>query len=232
MWIYKRGITLILTLLGCSLIAYAQKQCPEVIADSRTDSTWTAATPDTPPTPAEERGVRKLSVRTNAFAWAAAISNIAAEVDVCKHWSFCLPVYYSAWDYFSSTLKFRTLALQPEVRYWFADRNDGWFAGAHFGLAWYNIATNGTYRTQDHNGTSPAPGGGLAVGYRMPISRNKRWRMEFSIGAGAYRLHHDKFRNYRDGLLVYSEKKTYIGIDQASLSFAYAFDLKRKGGER
>lgn len=193
---------------------------------------------DTVPNPApviEEWG-RKLYVKTNALGLGLAIVNAAVEIDICKHWSFNLPVYYSAWDYFSETVKFRTFAVQPEVRYWFSSKknncNDGWFAGAHFGLAYYNIATDGEYRTQDHDGTSPALGGGLAVGYRLPISKNNRWKMELSIGAGAYKLHHDKFRNYHNGLLVYTEKKTYIGIDQASVSFSYTFDLKRKGGAR
>lgn len=186
-------------------------------------------------TPIAEQWHRTLSVKTNALGLGLAIANAAVEIDICKHWSFNLPVYYSAWDYFSKTIKFRTLAVQPEIRYWFSEknlRNDGWYLGAHFGLAYYNIATDGEYRTQDHDGTSPALGGGLAVGYRMPISKNNRWKMEFSIGAGAYKLHHDKFRNYHNGLLVNTEKKTYIGIDQASVSFSYTFDLKRKGGAR
>ncbi len=182
-----------------------------------------------------EQWHRTLSVKTNALGLGLAIANAAVEIDLCKHWSFNLPVYYSAWDYFSETVKFRTLAVQPEIRYWFSEKdisNDGWYLGAHFGLAYYNIATDGEYRTQDHNGTSPALGGGLAVGYRLPISKNNRWKMEFSIGAGAYKLHHDKFRNYHNGLLVSTEKKAYIGIDQASVSFSYTFDLKRKGGAR
>lgn len=187
------------------------------------------------PAPIVEEWERKLYVKTNALGWALAITNAAVEIDLCKHWSFNLPVYYSAWDYFSETIKFRTLAVQPEIRYWFSEKNlcnDGWYLGAHFGLAYYNIATDGEYRTQDHDGTSPALGGGLAVGYRMPISKDNRWKMEFSIGAGAYSLHYDKFRNYKNGLLVDTEKKTYIGIDQASVSFSYTFDLKRKGGTR
>lgn len=185
--------------------------------------------------PIAEQWHRTLSVKTNTLGWALAITNAGVEIDLCKHWSFNLPVYYSAWDYFSETIKFRTLAIQPEIRYWFTEKNlcnDGWYLGAHFGLAYYNIATDGEYRTQDHDGTSPALGGGLAVGYRMPISKNNRWKMEFSIGAGAYKLHHDKFRNYQNGLLVSTEKKTYFGIDQASVSFSYTFDLKRKGGAR
>ncbi len=178
---------------------------------------------------------RKLYIKTNTLGLGLAITNAAIEIDLCKHWSFNLPIYYSAWDYSTSYIKFRTFAIQPEIRYWFSEKNlcnDGLYLGAHFGLAYYNIATNGEYRTQDHNGKSPAFGGGLAVGYRMPISKNKRWKLEFSVGAGAYKLHHDKFHNNPNGLLVYTENKNYIGIDQASVSFSYTFDMKRKGGTR
>ena len=184
------------------------------------------------PTPAVKELGRKLYVKTNALGLGLAIANTAVEIDLCRHWSFNLPVYYSAWNYFKSTVKFRTAMIQPEIRYWFRDDNDGWYAGGHIGIGHYNVATNGEYRTQDHEGKSPALGGGLAVGYRLPISGNKRWKMEFSIGAGAYKLHHDKFRNYHNGLLVYTEKKTYVGIDQAAVSFSYTFDLKKKGGAR
>ena len=184
------------------------------------------------PTPAVKEWGRKLYVKTNALGLGLAIANTAVEIDLCRHWSFNLPVYYSAWNYFKSTVKFRTAMIQPEIRYWFRDDNDGWYAGGHIGIGHYNVATNGEYRTQDHEGKSPALGGGLGVGYRLPISGNKRWKMEFSIGAGAYKLHHDKFRNYHNGLLVYTEKKTYVGIDQAAVSFSYTFDLKKKGGAR
>ena len=85
-----------------------------------------------------------------------AIANVAAEVDLAKHWSFTLPVYYSTWDYFKSTIKFRTFAVQPEFRNWLSEENDGFFAGAHFGLAYYNFAFDGDYRYQDHNRETPA----------------------------------------------------------------------------
>lgn len=185
--------------------------------------------------PEAEEWTRRLHLKTNALGWGLAIANVAVEVDLAKHWSFTLPVYYSAWDYFKSTVKFRTFAIQPEFRYWFSERNDGFFAGAHFGLAYYNLATNGDYRYQDHLRRTPAPGGGVSVGYRLPISRNNRWRVEFSLGAGVYSLHYDKFHNTprtKDGLLVESVKKTYRGIDQAAVSFSYSFDLKKKGGRQ
>ena len=185
--------------------------------------------------PEVEGWSRKLHLKTNAIGLGMAIANVAAEIDLAKHWSFTLPVYYSAWDYFKTTIKFRTFSVQPEFRYWLSENNDGFFAGAHFGLAYYNFAFDGDYRYQDHNREIPSIGGGVSVGYRLPISKNNRWRVEFSLGAGVYSRHYDKFHNTprtKDGLMIESIKKTYWGIDQASVSFSYSFDLKKKGGKR
>ena len=176
----------------------------------------------------------KLYIKTNAIALGMAIANIAGEVDLAKHWSFTLPIYYSAWDYFKATVKFRTFAVQPEFRYWPSAKNNGFFTGAHFGLAYYNFAFNGAYRYQDHNRNTPSIGGGISVGYRLPISKSSPWQVEFSVGAGAYSRHYDKFHNTprtKDGLIIEDIKKAYWGIDQASISFAYMFDLNKKGGK-
>ena len=86
----------------------------------------------------------------------------------------------------------------------------------------------------DHNRETPAIGGGVSIGYRLPISKNNRWRVEFSLGAGVYSRHYDKFHNTlrtKDGLMIESIKKTYWGIDQAAVSFSYSFDLKKKGSD-
>lgn len=183
-----------------------------------------------------EGWTRQLHVKTNAIGLAMGIANVAVEADLAPHWSFTLPVYFSAWDYFKTTIKFRTLAVQPEFRYWFKPENEGWFVGAHFGLAYFNVALDGDYRYQDHRRETPALGGGAAVGYRTHLSKNKRWKLEFALGGGAYTVDYDKFHNTpvtEDGLMVASSvKKTYWGIDQAAVSIAYAFHLKKKGGKR
>lgn len=182
-----------------------------------------------------EEWYRKLHLKTNALGLGLAIANVAVEVDLTKHWSFTLPIYYSAWDYFKTTIKFRTFAIQPELRYWWSEANEGFFAGAHFGLAYYNFAMDGEYRYQDHYRRTPAIGGGMSVGYRLPISKNNRWWVEFTLGAGVYPLHYDKFYNTprtKDGALIESIKKVYWGIDQAAVSFSYSFDLKKRGGKR
>ena len=208
----------------------------EVKQDAKIELPEPVAVPTPEPEPVivpePEGWTRQLHIKTNILGLAMAIANLAVEVDVCKHLSFTLPVYYSAWDYFKPTLKFRTFTVQPELRYWFRPENEGWFLGAHFGYGYYNFALDGDYRTQDHNRETPSMGGGISVGYRTHLSKNKRWKMEFTLGGGVYDSHYDKFRNEENGLLVSTEKKTWYGVDQAAISFIYTFNLKKKGDNR
>lgn len=180
--------------------------------------------PEPVPVVAAPEDPRHWYLKSNAIGWGMLIANVAAEVDLADHWSFALPVYYSAMNYFTSTVKFRTLCFQPEVRYWFSDENNGWFGGAHFGLAWFNYAKGGDWRYQDHHKNTPMLGGGLSGGYRKAISRDGRWLLEFSLGYGAYRLHYDIFHNEPNGRLVDTQKRTFYGIDHAAVTIAYRFD--------
>lgn len=185
----------------------------------------------------------RLYLKTNLIGLAALSANLAVEADLAPHWSFTLPVYYNALDYFKSTIKFRNFTVQPEFRYWPNAKgyNHGFFIGAHFGLMYYNFAIDGKYRYQDRRGRTPALGGGLAIGYRKPISQNKRWHIEFTAGTGCYKLDYDVFENtpnYKDGQWVRRNKKTWFGLDQAAITISYNFPLSRykrtylKGGER
>lgn len=182
----------------------------------------------------EEPWSRKLWVKTNAVGWGLAMINAAAELDFAPNWSVTLPVYYSGFNYFSCTRKFRTITVLPEARYWFRPDNNGFFVGAHFGFSFYNYANNGDYRYQDHGARRPAYGGGLSAGYRFNFTRNPRWKIEISLGAGVYGLYYDRFRNVHGtdyGLLVDTRHRTLFCLDTASLSFCYSFDLsKKKGG--
>lgn len=184
--------------------------------------------PTEPQKPAQEDWTRHIHVKTNAVGWALSSANAAVEIDLAKHWSFALPIYYSGVDYFKANLKFRIFAIQPEFRYWFKPDNKGWFVGGHFGMAYYNFAVQGKWRIQDRNGNTPALGGGISAGYRMPISRNGRWNVEFSLGAGVYNADYDKFYNKHNGKLGENIHKTFVGIDNVGVSFTYMFDLKKR----
>lgn len=184
--------------------------------------------PDTPPAGLfdKDEWVRQLRVGTNAVGLGLLLGNLSAEVDMTRNLSFHLPVYYSALNYFTSTIKFRALGFQPELR-WNFTRPAGLFVGAHFGLAYFNLATDGNWRIQTHNGNEPLIGGGVSLGYRLPLSKDKRWNLDFVLGAGAYRFHYDKFYNEPNGALAGSVSKTYWGLDNAGLNFSYSFDLRR-----
>ena len=103
-------------------------------------------------------------------------------------------------------------------------------------MAYYNLAFNRTFRYQDRDGHTPALGGGIALGWRFRLNSDPNLTMEASIGAGAYRMHYDVFYNRPGGLLYDTRKRTYIGLDQASLSLTYRFGIckrsETKGGER
>ena len=185
-----------------------------------------AKTPEVEPEP--QRSTFALSVKSNSLGWALAMANGAVEVDFARHWSLSVPVYYSAINYFISTIKFRVFATQPEFRYWLREDNSGFFAGAHFGVASYNIAVNGNKRYQDHNGTSPALGGGISVGYRMPLTENQKWNVEFVVGVGGYKAHYDTFHNVENGRLIGSNTKTYWGVDNVGVNVSYRFDFKKR----
>ena len=181
---------------------------------------------------------RQITLKTNMLGWALLGENIAVEIDLCPHLALAVPFYYSGGlDYFRETLKFRGIVLQPELRWypWLSKekKNDGFFIGAHFGLGWYNFALDGDYRIQDHKGNTPSYGGGLALGYALQFRKNPRWGMEFGVGGGVYKSTYDMFFNEANGP-YYDQaiEKIWYGIDNASISFTYKFDLKQKGGKK
>ena len=158
-------------------------------------------------------------IKTNLVGWGLAVVNAGIEFNMARHFSFALPLYYSGWNYFKPTMKFRLFAAMPEFRYWSSKKNEGFFVGLHGGVALYNIATGGEFRYQNKPGT-PALGGGISLGYRLPISRNHRWHLEFGIGAGAYSNNTEKIENRPDGILIDRTNKVYFGPDNASIAFS------------
>ena len=192
------------------------------------------------PEPVQEdpEWTRQITLKTNLLGWGLAMENIAVEVDLCPHLALAVPFYYSGGlDYFKETLKFRGIVLQPEVRWypWLSkeQKNDGFFVGAHFGLGWYNYALDGDWRIQDHDGDTPSYGGGLAIGYAVQFKKNPRWGMEFGVGGGVYKSTYDIFFNEANGPYYDQAIETlWYGVDNASISFTYKFDLKRKGGKK
>ena len=172
-----------------------------------------------------------MYVKTNVAGLGLLMANLALEFDLGNYLSLNIPVYYSAVNYFVPTVKFRTLAAQPELRVWPLRNKDGVFFGVHAGFAYYNFAWGGKWRYQDHDGSSPTLGGGFTLGYRLPISKNKNWKLELGVGAGVYPVYYDMFYNVRsvqDGQLYDTRKRSYIGLDNVQISISYRIPMKKE----
>lgn len=134
----------------------------------------------------KENDVRHIHIKTNVVGWGLLVANLAGEIDLDRHWSFALPLYYSGIDYFSSRTKFRTFTVQPEIRYWFDANHSGWFVGAHLGLSCFNIAWGGEYRYQGYDRNTPALGGEWAADTVCPLLKtvvggwNFHWEVAFT----------------------------------------------------
>lgn len=175
---------------------------------------------------AKRKRERMSYLKTNLTAWGLLVANIAFEYNLSQHCSLSLPLSFSAWDYFVSTRKFRTLAFYPELRFW-PSGNEGLFFGLHAGIAYYNYAFGGKYRIQDHNTNTPALGGGVDAGYRLALDKKLKWLMEFSLGAGGYHLDYNRLYNRPNGFLIDRKRKTWWGIDQINISLVHQIDWNK-----
>ena len=97
-----------------------------------------------------------------------------------------------------------------EGRYYFVGQ--GQFIGPYVsGYVHTNIYGIGLSKTKGWEGEGL--GAGAIIGYTMNISRNKRWRVEFSLGVGYYRTKYDPYvygnpkSTIEDGLYYYD----YLG---------------------
>lgn len=197
---------------------------PESVSEPAEDS----IAPEEPVTIEAPLCGRRWHLETNALEWALAISNIGGEYDFANRWSVALSLHYSAWNYGKSTRKFRTFIFRPEARYWFRDCHKGFFLDAHLQMAAYNFALpSWKYRIQDVDGKNPALGGGIGVGYRVPISKNGHWSFQTQLGIGVYHLKYDRFKNRANGPRVDTRSRVWAGIDNFAISIVYNFNPKQ-----
>lgn len=209
---------------------------PEPLPESTTEPISAPIPVQNPPVPAsasepepKEAVESYWYLKSNLPAWVMLWANLSAEIDCAPHWSLAGSIYYSGWNYFARTTKFRTFTIMPEARYWLQESNNGAFFDVHAGLAYYNVAFGGEVRYQDHNRSTPTIGGGLGAGYRIDLNgKDGRFKLEFTIGVGVYPLNYDKFENRKNGPIIGQEKKTFFGIDNLAVSLVYRFEKNKK----
>lgn len=164
---------------------------------------------------------RYLAVKTNLAAWAGTIMNVAADMQVGRHWSVELPILWCPW-YVSSEHAIMTFTIQPETRYWLSKPGEGHFLGVHAHIGWYSVRWNRDRYQDTHR---PLLGAGISYGYLLPF--NEYWAGEFTLGAGYANMRYDTYYNIDNGARIDTRTKNYWGITRVGLSVVYRFNLKK-----
>lgn len=164
------------------------------------------------------RGKRRyIALKTNVPFLAVAVQNLAIEVQLAKHITLDLPVMWSISD-IEREHALRTIALQPEARWWLKSAGTGHFFGLHAHVAWFNAKWDADrYQTEKR----PLVGAGLSYGYKLPLSAH--WGAEFNLGAGYANMKYNTYYNIENGAKIDTRNRHYWGITRAGISLVYRF---------
>lgn len=160
---------------------------------------------------------RYMALKNNLAFQAVALQNLAFEMQVHDHISVELPLTWSFWD-MEREHAIRTVALQPEGRWWLKETGKGHFFGLHAHVAWFNVKWN---KDRYQSAERPLLGAGISYGYKLPLGEH--WGAEFSIGAGYANMKYDTYYNIENGAKLNTYIRNYWGITRIGLSLVYRF---------
>lgn len=191
----------------------------------------------------------QVAIKSNLIGWGVITPNLGIEAGTSKHSTVELMAYLNPWEFGEDKKHFKFWTIQPEYRYWFCERFNGWFLGVHLlggeysamginfplrKLTWGNAYDlNPDFNISDHSTGWPDlrgenlgrhaegwyAGGGISVGYQHPIS--KHWNLEASVGIGYV---YSDLRYYgRCRQRIDKRHLNYAGITNLQLSFLYLF---------
>lgn len=249
--------------------AKPQKETPETIETPEAPKTIEAVevseTPELPLAPRVLSIPRRelLSVKTNLlldFAYVPGydrwcpIPNVAIEYYPLRgHFTYGASLDFPWWQHYSDHKFFQIRNYQLEARYYLRSgsierRTPGEgaaFRGLYFS-AYAHAALFGICFDADRGWEGEALGGGLGVGYVLPLGRKGHWRMEFSAQVGVFFSGYDPYQYenpvnpyYRDGLYYYKwtgrkadfrERQyrfTWFGPTRAGITISYDILYRR-----
>jgi len=170
------------------------------------------------------RQTPNFALKTNVLHDLTTSMNLGLEVKLHRKFTLDLPATLNPWTYNKlENTKFKFFLFQPALRYWNCEAFNGHFFSIHGHYAFFNVG---------HMPSPPFPetmnlhrfegellGAGISYGYHWLIS--PRWSFEAEIGAGFARLWYDKYPCHTCAKLITSEKKNYLGVTRAGLTFIY-----------
>lgn len=177
----------------------------------------------------QKLNAQSWGLKTNLIYDATTTINVGAEFGLAPKWSFDISGNLNPWTIDGKKLKH--WLVQPEIRYWFCDRFQGHFVGAHLLGGSYNFGYINTdikflgydfSKFKDHRYQGYYIGAGLAYGYVWALSQHLN--LELELGIGYVYTEYDKFEC--DGCGRKVEKNVpshYFGPTKLALNFMYVF---------
>lgn len=154
--------------------------------------------------PVETRRRELLSLKTNLLfdaAWVPGyddwcpIPNVAVEYYPLKgHLTYGFSLDFPWWSHYDEHKYFQVMNFQFDSRYYFHESRSegaafrGLFANAYVHAGYASICFDA-----DRGWMGEGLGGGLGIGYVLPISRKQHWRLEFAAQFGAVWCGYDPY---------------------------------------
>ena len=170
-----------------------------------------------------------VSVKTNLlYGGLTGTPNLGAEFGLSPRLTLDVSGGYNPFGLSGSKADNKKLVhwiVQPELRYWTCRRFGGHFFGVHALYSDYNISGKKLpllfgSGSQAYRFQGTAVGGGLSYGYQWVIG--KHWNIEFTLGAGAVYMKHDKYDCARCGDKIRSgQRRMYYGPTKAGITLVY-----------
>lgn len=198
-----------------------------------------------------------LSVKTNLLFYGVympgynrwcPIPNVALEYYPMRgHFTYGGSFDFPWWQNYAGHKYFQVRNYQLETRYYFRKGNielrpegkgaafKGWYLQAYGHLALYGICFD-----ENRGWVGEGLGGGLGVGYVMPLSKKGHWKLEFQLQAGVFFTGYDPYQyenpvnpDYHDDLYYYKwtndpalfKKRqyrfTWIGPTRVGINLSY-----------
>ena len=172
-----------------------------------------------------------MNIKANALQVLALNANLGMEWRLTPHFSLDILGTYSPYDYFRPDRKFRVLAVQPELRYWFGEALvKGHFIGIHAPVAGFNVQVDDEFRYQDPN--RALWGVGVSYGYALPLSKDGKWGVEFTIGVGYMNVVYDVYEGCHNGKYLRTEGRHCYGLTKLGVDFSYRIDINNKKSKK
>ncbi|MBQ3753266.1 MAG: DUF3575 domain-containing protein [Prevotella sp.] len=147
------------------------------------------------------------------------LPNVAVEYyPLYGHFTYGLSIDFPWWRHYDDHKFFQVRNYQAEVRYYrhsgSIDRGEmpgtkAAFSGLYF-QAYAHAGLYGICFDADRGWEGEGVGGGLGIGYVMPLTKNGHWRMEFGAQVGFFTTKYDPYQfenpidpSYKDNLYYY-----------------------------